>query len=226
MGGASTSYGSPASQSPSSLGINPQTCWESIRRDRLLTNPSTFSEAASLFDPGVRGVLRIESTLCRLRFYLHLARNSRFPSRLNLLLSFSRFTVGIPPRGWFRKGWIKYSKLVPGAGGKAKYFRNVRTGVVVSKKYSFMQNHWDSSRFSQTSIFNERLTLSQRLYCMKCHFQKSLNWEKYSLDIIGTERSNANQGLGKSYVFPQGTCSRGNMATLVTQVYQTVKSPV
>ena len=99
VGGASTSYGSPASQSPSSLGINPQTCWESIRRDRLLTNPSTFSEAASLFDPGVRGVLRIESTLCRLRFYLHLARNSRFPSRLNLLLSFSRFTVGIPPRG-------------------------------------------------------------------------------------------------------------------------------
>ena len=32
------------------------------------------------------------------------------------------------------------------------------------------------------------------------------------------ERSKANQGLGKLYVFPQGTCSRGNMASLVGHI--------
>ena len=61
-----------------------------------------FFEAASLFDRGTAASLPCEPSQLlpqQTRFYLHLARNSRFPSRLNLLLSFSRSSVGISPRG-------------------------------------------------------------------------------------------------------------------------------
>ena len=59
-----------------------------------------FFEAASLFDRGTAASLPCEPSQLlpqQTRFYLHLARNSRFPSRFNLLLSFSRFSVGISP---------------------------------------------------------------------------------------------------------------------------------
>ena len=94
---------------PPSLGINPQTWWESIsgspphKSISLFSRTRRFSTEASL--PCEQSPLLPQPP----RFYLHLARNSRFPSRLNLLLSFSRSSVGISPCGWFRKGWIKYS---------------------------------------------------------------------------------------------------------------------
>ena len=112
MGGCGRGFHQQANQlttQPPSLGINPQTWWESIsgspphKSISLFSRTRRFSTEASL--PCEQSPLLPQPP----RFYLHLARNSRFPSRLNLLLSFSRSSAGISPCGWFRKGWIKYS---------------------------------------------------------------------------------------------------------------------